>query len=203
MTEQPDYLRYLQSAKQAELAEQLRADGFSVETDKRLGNAAFDLVASKGKQQLAYTIKPAGGKQIDKVMLRRLQDSARIAGMEHHIVLVFPPRPVHVEIDDLREMLRNYAIENGVADDIETASWVSIDDLTDLEIEDIHLAGSLLHVKGTASLDVILRHGGGEPEGVTVGNSYPVDFDARLEHTEHGLQLEHAHFNVDTSAFYE
>lgn len=197
MIQQPSYLRYLEAAKQAELAEQLRVKGYHVETDKTVDDLCFDLVATNGKKALAYDIKSVGSPRFSKDALAKRQESARKKGYEFHIVLVNPPVRVKVEVDALAAKLLT-AIENRSMPDLELiAGQASVDRLVDIEVSEIKVGNAGVQVKGSGTAEVTLQYGGNS-DGVSLDDSYPFTFSARLSMDNEIEALEEFQINVDS-----
>ncbi len=56
MTKQPDYYKYLEMAKRAELAAQLTSSGFRVVMDEKMGPFEYDLIAKRGNEKIAFEV---------------------------------------------------------------------------------------------------------------------------------------------------
>jgi Holliday junction resolvase len=202
MTQQPEYLRYLESAKQAEVAEQLRAEGFTVETYKQLGDVQFDLIARKGPKAIAYEFKSGQTARTNREQLNRLQRAAKDAGLEFRIVVVTPPPRVRVEVEQLTEELQDYMINHAFLDELDSLSThTRIDEVSDLEISDIHIGNGEIRVAGSGSVGVELQYGGDSDGVPSSGDAFPFRFRAVL--TPEGQLKSVEELSVDTSSFYE
>lgn len=204
MTQQPSYFRFLEAAKQAETAEALRADGFSVIQELRIGDTQFDLVAEKGSQKLAYEFKAGRSSKTRKDNLQRLQEVAAQQGWQFRIVVVNPPPRVHVEVDHLQQHLLEYLMDR-VPDELDQLSThTRVCGLSDVEISDLRMTDEDVRVTGTGSVDVELKYGSGSDQGSGEGgqlyDSYPLRFTATLMSTG---ELQSVNLTVDTSSFYE
>lgn len=201
MIEQPEYFRYLESAKKAEMAERLRAEGYTVETEKLFKDVRFDLVASKGEQGIAYEFKSGNSPQINRESLEHLHLVAREAGLEFRIVVVNPPPRVNVEVDDLSSELLAHLIDN-FPDALDTLSThTEIDNVTGLDISDLRVRHGDILVEGRGSVDVTLRYGGGSDDGPVSGDAFPFHFKAVL--TPEGRLNRVEELTVETNSFYE
>lgn len=201
MTARPDYLRYLESATQAEFAERLRGDGYSVESDSTYGDVQFDLVARKGAQSIAYEFKAGRSPKSSREKMERLQQAAKLAGFEFHIVVVRPPSRVNVEVDDLGSQLLDYVINESFPDELNSLSTHTIiSGVSDLEISDIHVGKGEIRVAGTGALEVELRYGS-DSDGVSNEDAFPFEFKAILS-ADGRLQMVEE-LIVDTSSFYQ
>jgi hypothetical protein len=197
----PDYARYLESAKRAELGEELRQEGFSVETDKVFDDVQFDLIATREGKTKAFELRSVGNWKFDRESLRRLRDKARAEGFEFHIVIVNPPPRVNVEIDDFASQLHHYLINNPL-DELESLSThTSISGVYDLSISDIHVGKGEIRVAGVGTVEVELQYGSDSDAVPPAGDSYLFRFKAILNAMGHLQDVEE--ISVDTSTFYD
>jgi hypothetical protein len=202
MTLQPKYFQYLESAKQAEVAEKLRSEGFVVEIDKPMNDVSFDLVAEKGSLKLAYAFKAGSSPRTSPASLVRLQEAARNAGLEFRIVVVRPPQRSNVQIDHLTEQLANYMTDEAFPNELDILSTrTRIEEVSEVEVSDVHIGQNAIKVSGTGTVSVALNYGSDSAESPSSGNAFPFSFSASLDH--HG-NLQHVkELVVDTSSFYE
>ena len=202
MTQQPKYIQYLESAKQAEVAEKLRAEGFDVQVDKTLDDVRFDLVAEKGGRRLAYEFKAGSSPRTSQKNLQRLQETARKRGFEFHIVVVMPPPRVNVTVDRLTEQLTEYMIDQSFPSELDILSThTRIEEVGELEISDVHIGANAISVAGTGTVSVELKYGSPSNDAPSSGNAFPFRFAANLDH--HGKLVSVNELAVDTSSFYE
>ena len=202
MTARPDYLRYLESATQAEFAERLRGEGYSVESEQTYGDVRFDLVARKGAQSIAYEFKAGRSPKSNRENIERLQRAAKLAGFEFHIVVVNPPPRVKVEIEDLTSQLLDHMINESFPNELDGLSThTSISDVGDLEISDIHVGKGEIRIVGTGTVDVDLQYGSDSDDHVISGDAFPFRFRAVLSADGQIQTVEE--LLVDTSSFYE
>jgi len=161
MTQQPPYYRYLETAKQADVADQLRGEGYSVESDVRFDDAVFDLVATRGSHKLAYEFKAGRSERTNREYLERLQQVARRHGLEFHIVVVSPPPRVHVEVDSLADQLHKKLAEATLPPELSTPSThASIERVGSVNISDIRVGKGSIQVAGRGEVKVLLRTSG-------------------------------------------
>jgi len=199
MTAQPDYHRYLEAAKQAEFAERLRAQGFSVEAEQPFGDVRFDLVARKGSQAIAYEFKAARSPKSDRGTLERLQRAAKEAGFEFHIVVVNPPPRVSVEVENLAAQLQNYLMNDRFPPELYLLSThTRISGVRDLEIAEIYVGQGEIWVAGMGAIEVELQFGSTD-DGSESGDAFPFRFKAVL--SADGSLKEVEELSVDTSSF--
>jgi hypothetical protein len=201
MTTRPDYLRYLESATQAEFEERLRSEGYSVQAEESHGGVQFDLVARKGAKSVAYEFKAGRSPKSGRESIERLQRAANEAGFEFHIVVVNPPPRVSIEIENLASQLREHMNES-FPDELESLSThTSISGVCDLDISDIRVGKGEIRVAGVGTVDVELQYGSGSDEDPASGNAFPFRFKAVLSANGELSRVEE--LKVDTSSFYE
>lgn len=201
MTSQPDYIKYLESAKSAEIADQLRSEGFEVSTEVQSGDVRFDIIARRGDKQIAYEIKAASQKKGSKEQIRKLQEAARSAGLEFRLLLVKPPSKISIEIENFTSKLRDYLINVHFPTELYSlASRVLLDNLSDLEVTSLHVTTEGIRVEGRGTLEVELEYGD-RNDATSHNDSYPFTFDVLLDHQNKIVELRRLH--VDTDSFYE
>jgi len=197
----PDYVRYLESAKRSELVEELRQEGFAVETDKAFDDVQFDLIATKDGKTKAFELRSVGSWKFDRESFRRLQSKARAEGFEFHIVIVNPPPRVNVEIDDLASQLRYYLINNPLDELDSLSTHTSISGVYDLSISDIHVGRGEIRVAGVGTVEVELQYSSDSDDVPSAGDSYLFHFKVILNAMGQLQDVEE--ISVDTSTFYD
>ena len=198
MTSRPEYLLYLEAARRAEIADRLRQQGYSIEFEKRVGSVVFDLVASKVGKTIVYEIKSAQEPKSDRTMLLQLQQVAKELGYELRIAIAVPPRKVNVEIDDLTEQLQDYMTNDFPSELDSLSTHTTLDEVTDIDVSDIHVGHGEIRVGGTGSVEVGLQFGGHADEPALSGDSFPFTFSAIL--SPEGRLLSVPELSIDTSS---
>jgi len=201
MTTRPDYLRYLESATQAEFEDRLRAEGYSVQAEESHGGVQFDLVARKGAQSVAYEFKAGRSPKNGRESIERLQRAAKEAGFEFHIVVVNPPPRVSIEIENLASQLHERMNESLPDELASLSTHTSISGVCDLGISDIRVGKGEIRVVGVGTVDVELQYGSDSDEVPVSGDAFPFRFKAVLS-ADGGLSKVEE-LIVDTSSFYE
>jgi len=201
MTSQPDYLRYLASARQALLADQLRDEGYTVQTNYPAGELSFDLVARKGTRAIAYEFKSGPSPRTTRQGLRSLQEAANREGLELRIVVVNPPPKVRVEFEYLSDHLLHHMFDHFPQALDSLSSHTEIDGVCDLDISEVAVRDGSLHVSGSGIVDVTLGYGSDSDEGPSSGNAFPFVFKVKLA-TDGSLESVDT-LDFDTSTFYE
>jgi hypothetical protein len=201
MTNRPDYLRYLESATQAEFEDRLRAEGYSVQVEESHGGVQFDLVARKGAKSVAYEFKTRQSPKNGRESIERLQRAAKAAGFEFHIVVVNPPPRVNIEIENLASQLHEY-LNEWLPDELDSLSThTSISGVCDLDISDIRVGKGEIRIAGMGTVDVDLQYGSDSDDVPVGGDAFPFHFKAVLSAAGELSKVEE--LNVDTSSFRE
>jgi Holliday junction resolvase len=201
MTTQPDYLRYLAAAKQAQIADELRAQGFAVDTQYAAGDVVFDLVARKGTRRVAYEFKAGKSERTSREGLEHLQRAASREGLEFRIVVVIPPSRLQVEVKELaNELLMEL---NNTLTGVHTLPVpAKIDRVSDIGYSEIHIGEGRIHLAGTAAADVTFTQSNTQ-EGVSLtGESFPFTFNVTTDAEGKIIQVNQP-FEFDLSSFVE
>ncbi len=200
MTTQPDYLRYLEAAKQAEVADQLRREGYLVEQHKLIGNETFDLLATKHGRTTAYEFKSAGHRRFSKQELNKLQQTAAQAGYTFRMVVAVPPPRVDVEIERLSEYLLAHLVADIPSELDLLSSQTVIDSVHDISVESVKVHHGEITVTGSANVVVTLQFGGSS-DSVSNIDAFPFHFEAILDADGALASIQNIH--VDVSSFSE
>lgn len=202
ITNRPQYYRYLEEAKRAELAEQLQADGYHIELDSRSGDLRYDLVAKKGAEKIAFQVKSRDALRDSKKQIEQLTSAAKKLGYDFRLVIVTPPKEPSIEIQGFKEILLDYLQNNDFPQELyDIASQPSIDSVVDVEIDILHVRKDDIQVAGSGTLEVTLVYGGGGEDGMTTQDEYPFEFEVILNHELEISRVES--LSVDVSSFYE
>lgn len=201
MTQQPDYIRYLESATRAEFAERLTAEGYSVESAQAHGDVQFDLVARKGTKSVAYEFKAGKSPKNNREGLDRLHRAASDAGLEFHIVAVNPPPRVNVEVDNLASQLQSYIVRVVPPELTELPFQTEIAGVYDIRISEVHVGDGRIRLAGAASVEVNLRDPDEPAASAPSGDAFPLRFKAVI--SADGQLQSVDEVTVDTSTFYE
>lgn len=201
MTQQPDYIRYLESATRSEFAERLRDEGYSVEPAQTYGDVQFDLVARKGNKQVAYEFKAGKSPKHNREGLERLQRAARDAGLEFHIVVVNPPPRVKVEVENLASQLQGHLVRFLPQELTQLPYRTTIAAVYDLKITDIYVGDGKVRLAGLATVEVNLHEPDDARDSDSSGDAFPFRFKAVVSADGQLKAVEE--LIVDTSTFYE
>jgi hypothetical protein len=174
---------YLEAAKIEELATELRQQGYRVTTHASLGNQQFDLLAERDGERLAYEVKARQRLAASTDDVLRLRAAAHAAGLSgFRLVVVTPPRPVDVSIENLDDALSTYLLLAETPPELDRlSSETRIIGVTDVEIDAVTIQPSHIRVRGNGTVEVELNFGGGiGRDGVTTTESFPFTFDLEL-----------------------
>ncbi len=192
--------RYLVLSKLREIESELVSHGYAVSSGTV--NKDYDLVAIKGSERIAVEVKAASDLKDSRDELRKLRERAARDGYQLRLVIVKPPHRISVEIENLEQTICEYMMDNIPSELDEISSRTSIEEVSDIGFDDLHIGREGIDVKGSGLVSVHLEYGGGEErDGLDLEDSYPLTFDLRLSHV---LSIEEVRsLNVDTSSFYE
>jgi Holliday junction resolvase len=176
--------RYLEAAKIEEVSQQLRDQGYTVVNDYSAGSTRFDILATKGDQTIVVEVKARSTLQDTTEQVRRHRRIARDSGFtEYRLVVVNPPRERTIEIEDLDIILYAHMINETYQELDQLSSNTILDSITVEEIDSLAVSKSGIHVLGSGYVEVTLEYGGGnERDGLSMGSSFPFDFDVVLNH---------------------
>src|SRR3954447_9971600 len=102
----------LEAEKIEELADQLRADGYDVQTSKQ-GDPGFDIIAKRGGEVIVFEVKARSRLESAVPSINQLRQRAAEEGYSgFRLVVVNPPREIQVEIDGLQDLLQHQLAED-------------------------------------------------------------------------------------------
>ena len=178
----------------------LRAKGYSVEQEKRLGadSSSFcaDLYAEKNGEKRLYEFKVIGKKQAATDSIHHFRKHAQEIGAIPIVVYVNPPEAKNIEIDDLSDKIFSYISREDTPPDLEMLSrQPMVDDVEVDEISDIKISSEHITATGDAIIYVKLNH----DDDVKATEDFPMTFTAVLDHN---LSIEKLQYSIDTSSWY-
>jgi len=200
-------LDYLEAAKIEEIAAQLQADGYVVESEASVTaldqTTYYDLIATKPGRRVAIEVKAAPRLKGFAQQLRELRRRAREQGLdEFRLVVVTPPPDRAISVAGFDERLRSHLLDQGVA--LETRGafppGTVVSNVSNVEINTLEWTGDENRATGTGVLDVILN--GAQttltrnPEPIWAAD-FSFDFDAVLDPERRILRC---NVRVDTSS---
>ena len=188
---------YLEAAKVAELAEQLRAGGYEVALDSRVDDVVLDLVARKDRHVIAYEVKATDTLRGTEHQLQCIREIVRRHGYEFRLVLVTPPHRVDVEIADFEQSLADYITNDMPSELNQISRHTVIEGIVDAEFDRVVIGHDTIEVAGSASIEVELQY---DDEGdVDFSTTFPLTFTATMDHD---LSITVATVRVDTEKFF-
>jgi len=193
-------LEYLRAAKIEELAAELKAQGYQVVVDPNGADAEFDLVARKADRKLIIEVTHQGAlsKTLEKV--RRLRTQSRDQGdFDFRLVVVNPPREVGAEVEGIKDVLCNHLAKNLPSKLAELAARTVVENVALVEIDQLDVSRSGIHVAGKGVVDVRFDSNGVQGDKVSGTDGLPFAFDVTLDPN---LQLRQVHrIDIDTSSY--
>lgn len=199
-----DIAQYLEAAKVEEISEQLKSEGYQVLSNRIEPDTKFhyDIVAVKGDKRIAVEVKARSHLRESAGIIRELRENATRQGYdEFRLVIVNPPRERIIEIENFDNILYNYIVNASFADIEELAGRVSVEDVSDIEIDSIEVSADNIDVHGTGIVSVSLEYGGGDSnDGLSIDHDFPFTFTTTLSHD---MTIDDSKIDIDTSSFFE
>jgi|ERR1700686_3857820 len=201
ITNQPEYYKYLEAAKRADLAAQMQGLGYRTEFDLKAGDFSYDMIAKRGNETIAFEFKVRDFLRDAKEEIEQLTLAAKKRGFDFRLVVVNPPREPEIEIEDLDKNLREYLADDIPQELYDIASQPFVDSVIDIEIDSLRVTREYIKIRGAGVLEVTLVYGGGGEDGMTTNDEYPFEFEVTLDHE---MRITHMDsLVVDVSSFYE
>lgn len=193
-------LKYLRAAKIEELAAQLRSDGYEVSVGAEGPDEGFDLVARKAGRKLAVEVAAQGALKDSLPDIHRLREQARDQGYDDfRLVVVNPPRAVEAEVEGIKDVLRHYLATNVPSKLAELATHTAVESVVLVEIDQLDVFKSGIHVAGKGVVDVRFDSNGAPGDMASGTDGLPFTFDVTLDPN---LQLQQVHkIDIDTSSY--
>ena len=173
---------YLEAERIEELVQDLRREGYRVETEARLGDEQFDVLARRDGELLVFEVKARSrlGRSADEVARRRA--AARAAGVTgFRIEVVNPPHETEVAIEGLEAELSRYIAEVHPSELDEMFAAPRVERVSHLGVESITVRHDGIRVRGWAHVRLEVNYGGIDGDTIPrVSDSLPFTFDVDL-----------------------
>ena len=192
---------YVEQAKVEEVTEQLRAQGYAVESRQVQGTYPFDLVATRGGERVAVEVTTLSqmrgrGRELQDLRKQALHDGFT----EFRLVVASPPRDKRITVEHLNQVLLEYLIDAIPSSLQAAATHVLIKTVDYLDIDAIHVTPEGTDIEGSGIVGVSLEFGGSR-DGVASDESFPFRFHVLLDHD---LRLKEVRqLDVDVSSLAE
>jgi hypothetical protein len=191
-------IEYLERAKTAEVADELRAQGYTVAVEPGDG---FDLLATKAGRKVALVVKAQS--ELGKVAanLQSLRRQAREQRYdEFRLVVVSPPHAIKVEVAGLKRQVLDRLKDDPGADLKSLASEVRIEDVPFVEFDSVEVKPAEIRLTGTGVVEVELQEQPGEGQDEFLCETdFPFHFDIVLNPDLRVLRVNE--LTVDTSSW--
>ena len=202
------FVKYFEKMAIEQIAEDYTRKGYTVTKEEMLGEFRADLIAKKDGEQLLIEVKSGKMTQEKKERIAKINDYIqRLGGYKFILVVVTPPNEKNIEIDDIETLINNHLTDSVPPELDALSTHTSLDEVTDIDIDEIEICCKNIVVKGNGVLTVKLqfssdgdlRRGNGS-EGY---DSIPFKFNLTLTYdSSDKLQIEDdANFDFDTSAY--
>lgn len=191
---------FLERAAAEQLCESLAREGWDVTREAVVDDHHIDLVARRGSETVFYEFKLASSPSPSdwSSQLVSVQQLARRHGAAFRLVLVRPPREMHLEIENIERILYEALVERPPHQVMDIAGHTMIDEVEGVDLTAIRVIGSKAEVEGEANLGVTLQTGGGE---FVSSETFPFTFSATLDLAQGHAETVEVH-EVDTTSWY-
>ena len=193
--------RYLEVAKAEELAMELLKKGYKVSKNYKIDSISYDLLAEKDSEQIFIEIK-SGKSLSDQNQLVRQKAAfvGRLKNAKFRLVVVNPPRPKLIKIENLEEELFGCFVENLPKELLELPNSI-VAEVSDVEITNANINSEGILVSGDGLVEVILQGVGSDLEEGKISEyeSFPFEFEVLMSHELYILECRR--FFVDTASF--
>ena len=201
--------KYLHSIAIEQIGEDYIRNGYSITKEERIGKYKADLVARKENETIVIEVKSGKMTFEKKETIKHLSDYVREQGNYKFLVaFVSLPKEKKLEIDNIESLLLTHIIHN-LPDGIDELSTHStIDEVSDIDIDEIQISEKSIFVVGTGIVDVELQFGSDGDQvrdiGFKTNMSFPFEFEITLEYINGEFEItEVDKLEVDTSDYYE
>jgi Holliday junction resolvase len=155
------YNSLLHDLKVEELIDKYKQNGFDVERESKCNDVVFDLVAKKGDERIAFEVKVLGDKSKQNETIKKSRTVAENNGYKFILAIASRPQSNEIKIEDLNRSFIEY-FKTKVPAELENlsignlSSKTTIEDISDIEIDNIHLLKDKNEIKGSALFELEL-----------------------------------------------
>lgn len=200
--------KYLHDIAIEQLKDEYSSNGYSVSIEEAIGKYQTDLVARKGDENIVIEVKA------NKLTAKRKKELMHLANYlqklgnyKFLVVIASPPKEKNIVIDDIEPLLFNEMQEDFPAELIDLSSHTSLDEISDVVIDEISINHSEIYVKGNGTISVELQFGSSgdqkRGDGFVTSDSFPFEFELNLEYNSVGELIisEVINISVDISSY--
>ena len=194
--------RYLEVAKIEELENELLKKGYKVSKNYKIDSISYDLLAEKDSEKIFIEIK--SGKSLsdqNELVKQKAAFVGRLKNAKFRLVVVNPPRPKFIKIENIEDELFGCFVEN-IPKELLELPYSMVSEVSDVEITDVTINSEGILVSGDGLVEVILQSVGLEQDEGKISEyeSFPFEFEVLMSHKL--FVLECRRFFVDTASFH-
>jgi hypothetical protein len=188
------FLKALYNAKVEQITQSYQEKGFSCQTNVKIDDIQFDLIAKNNEKTIAFDIQIAATQAMLKDVEKR-HKKAKDLGYNYRVITINKPTNPVININWLNQALFNY-LENNPPEIIKSQSYPIHYEQVKTEIQSIEIneLDTLVHVEGGIYVDFQCK------DDQLISETLPFEGDIRLNLLE--KTIKHANLNIDDSLRY-
>lgn len=177
--------KYLYESALAETSDKYTHLGYQVVRAPQVEDISADLLATKDGKDVYFTISVGKVTEEQKQNIMRIKKFIRSKNAEFRLIHVATPQKPQLQIDNLKEILYDYLLENppGIVDTLSTNTHIT--DLSNVEVTDLEIKANRLYVCGICSLTLSLHYGSASDLkndlGFRTTETYDAEFDMEMD----------------------
>lgn len=188
-----------------QLVKEYTSKHYFVERQAKIGNLKADLIAKKDNKIIVFEFKSGKWSPQKALAVDKLRNfvAHKLKG-EFKLILVNPPRKKEISIEGIENLLFQILL-NYTSQTDDLATHVTLDEVTDVDIDSIEINKDIIDVTGTGNASYELQYGSDSDvvhdDGLQSIETFPFSFRLYLGHDLKTANAEE--IDVDTSSFYE
>jgi Holliday junction resolvase len=202
--------KYLHDIAIEQIADDYAKRGYAVAKEEKLGKFNADIVARKGEEKIVIEIKSGKMTPDRKEKLASIADYVRgLGGYKFLVVIATPPKEKRLEIEGIESIITSYILNENLSELDSLSTHTTVDEVTDVDLDEIKIVGNLIFVKGDGVVSVRLQFGSdgdqGRGDGHKTSDNFPFEFEITLEFSDDDKLriIEVDKLEVDTSSYYD
>lgn len=202
--------KYLHRIAIEQIVDEYRQKGYKVSEEERIGKYQADIVARKNDETIVIEVKSGKMTPKKKEAITGIGNYVRSQGnYKFFVVIATPSREKKLEIVNIENMLTQIMLEELPDELDELSTHTTLDEVSDIDLDEIIIDGKSIFVKGNGVVSVELQMGSDgdqkRGDGFKSNDNFPFDFNITLEYNDknelHIIEIDT--LKVDTSSFYE
>ena len=201
--------KYLHDIAIQQISDEYIEKGYAVSKEEQIGKYQADIIARKSDETIVIEVKSGKMTSKKKESIEGIANYVRSLGKyKFFVVIATAPKEKKLEIEEIEELLFQNFMNDLPSELDELSTHTTLEEITDVDIDEILITGNSISIKGNAVVSVNLQIGSGSDQkndnGINTSDNFPFDFDMILGYNNNKLQIIDAKsITVDTSAFYE